>query len=595
VFNDYTIIGEIESINGTEISVRLNDNIKSNLLIINGITYKIGQIGSFLKVHLGYATLYGIISQTGSSAIPDNLKELYLSDFHSVMNNRWITISLVGELYGGKFERGISQYPTSGDVVHIVTEADLELIYGGYNEESSIEIGTISSTANLRAKIDLNKFITRHSAIVGSTGSGKSNAVNMILQGIKNKKFPSTRILVIDPHGEYNSSLEGACKIYKVNSNAAKGESELYLPYWALPSEEFLRIFPIHLTESQVDYVLSKMMEFKLKGIQQFEGEVDAQRVTVDSPLPFSLKKFWYELDKFERVTLIKSRDMDTKNAPTITGNPDKLESDVYPMAANGGGSPFLNYKAQGIQRFLDGIRTRILDTRYDFMLTPGKYEPDLLGNIEADLSDLLVDWFNHEHSITILDLSGIPSEIMSTITGILLKIVYDALYWGQDTKVGGKEQPLLVVLEEAHNYLRVNSKNIASRTIQQIAKEGRKYGIGLCLVSQRPSELDETVLSQCGTMISLRMNNNRDKAHVLGAMQDEMKNMVDMLSGLKTGEALITGESVNIPSRIRFDKCKTAVFGSDPIVTEKWNKEKPEPVLYKDVLKYWRNQQNRR
>ena len=186
-------------------------------------------------------------------------------------------------------------------------------------------------------------------------------------------------------------------------------------------------------------------------------------------------------------------------------------------------------------------------------------------------LSDLLNFWLGNIGKITILDFSDIPSEIMISTAGTLLNIIYDALFWGQNLSVGGKQQPLLLVLEEAHNYLKTGEENIASRTVQKIAKEGRKYGVGLLLVSQRPSELDETVLSQCGTMIALRMNNSRDRAHVQNAIQDELHNMVDSLPSLRTGEALITGEGIRIPSRIQFYRLENAVKSSDPDVAGCW------------------------
>ncbi|KAF5039956.1 hypothetical protein DSECCO2_538470 [anaerobic digester metagenome] len=201
------------------------------------------------------------------------------------------------------------------------------------------------------------------------------------------------------------------------------------------------------------------------------------------------------------------------------------------------------------------------------------------------------MDWLGNPLPITILDLSGIPSEIMSSISGTLLKIIYDGLFWGVNTKVGGKNQPLLIVLEEAHSYLKAGEHSISSRTVQMIAKEGRKYGVGLLLVTQRPSELDETVLSQCGTMIALRMNNSKDRGHIRSAVQDELQSMVDLLPSLRTGEALISGEAVKIPSRVKFFKISNAPKSSDPKASEKWLQtiENTE-TEYKSLLKSWRN-----
>jgi DNA helicase HerA-like ATPase len=205
----------------------------------------------------------------------------------------------------------------------------------------------------------------------------------------------------------------------------------------------------------------------------------------------------------------------------------------------------------------------------------------------------LLFEWLGSNRPVTILDLSGIPSEIMTSISGTLLKIIYDALFWGQNLPIGGKEQPLFIILEEAHNYLRAGENSISSRAVQTIAKEGRKYGVGLALVTQRPSELDETVLSQCGTIIALRMNNSKDRGHIRSAIQDELQTMIDLLPSLRTGEGIISGEGVKIPSRVQFYKLSNAPKSSDPIVSEKWMNDKSEIKEddYKKLLSLWRNQ----
>jgi DNA helicase HerA-like ATPase len=179
----------------------------------------------------------------------------------------------------------------------------------------------------------------------------------------------------------------------------------------------------------------------------------------------------------------------------------------------------------------------------------------------------------------------------MQAIAGSILKIIYDALYWGQTTLVGGKQQPLFVVLDEAHAYLKAGEDSISSRTVQAISKEGRKYGVGMLLVTQRPSELDETVLSQCGSIIALRMTNARDKGHVTSAMQDELREMVDVLSSLRTGEAIISGEAVRIPSRVKFYQAGSALKGSDPIASKLWANSQPDATVYATSIRNWRNQ----
>ena len=260
--NIQTEIGEIINVSGNTITVQLSDTMKSNMPVIDGIVYRIGQIGSFLKVPLGYANLYGIVTQIGASAIPESIKELVKQDFSILDNRQWLNMVLVGEQVGKKFERGVSQSPTTGDTVHLVTIKDLDVIYGGYDEENSIIVGNISISESLNAKIDLNKLISRHCAVLGSTGSGKSNSVGILLNAIANKEFKSSRILVIDPHGEYNSVLNQNGNVFKIN--AEDSAKNLFIPFWALPFNELLSIFSGTLSDPNRDYFKEKIVEAKI-------------------------------------------------------------------------------------------------------------------------------------------------------------------------------------------------------------------------------------------------------------------------------------------------------------------------------------------
>ncbi len=586
--NIQTEIGEIISVSGNTITVQLSDTMKSNMPVIDGIVYRIGQIGSFLKIPLGYANLYGIVTQIGASAIPDSIKELVNQDYNLLDNRQWLNMVLVGEQIGRKFSRGVSQSPTTGDKIHLVTIKDLDTIYGGYDEKNSITIGNISISESLNAKVDLNKLVSRHCAILGSTGSGKSNAVGILLNAIANKDFNSSRILVIDPHGEYNSVLRNKSKVFRINASA--NENKLYIPFWALPFNELLSIFPGSISDQNRDYIRTKIVEAKLNTIEENKLAIEKELVTADSPIPFSIKQLWFELDDFERKTFKKDR---ITECLIEKGNADELKSSIYETASPGGGEPFLNNKARGILGFLDSIRIKLKDSTYKFLFESGDYHPSINGKVTKDLSNLLYEWLGNNKPVTILDLSGIPSEIMTSISGTLLKIVYDALFWGQNQQVGGKEQPLFIILEEAHNYLKAGENSISSRAVQSIAKEGRKYGVGLALVTQRPSELDETVLSQCGTIIALRMNNTKDRGHIRSAIQDELQTMIDLLPSLRTGEGIISGEGVKIPSRVQFYKLANAPKSADPIVSEKWmqNKEDVSESDYEKLVSLWRNQ----
>jgi len=585
-----TEIGEIINVSGNTISVQLLDILKSNMPIIDGIVYRIGQIGSFLKIPLGYANLFGIVTQIGAGAIPDSLKEVIIREgYDKLTNKQWLSLVLIGEQVGMKFERGVSQSPTTGDKVHLVTLNDMEIIYGGLEDENALLVGTISASESLNARIDLNKLVSRHCAILGSTGSGKSNSVVVLLNSIAKKEFKSSRILVVDPHGEYNAALKDKSNVYRINANKSENEKELYIPFWALPFKELLSMFSGQLSDSQQDYIREKIADEKTKSANENNLDIEKEIISADSPIPFSLRQVWFDLDDFERKTFKKDKITECLKKK---GNPETLTSSEYEPAGMGSSEPFQNNSRKGIVGYLDNVRAKLKDSRYKFLFEPGPFNPDLNGKPQNDLSDLLCDWLASNKPITILDLSGVPNEISSSISGTLLKIVYDSIFWGQNLPIGGKEQPVLIVLEEAHTYLKAGVESISSRTVQAIAKEGRKYGIGLVLVTQRPSELDETVLSQCGTIIALRMNNTSDRSHIKASIQDELQPIIDLLPSLRTGEAIISGEGVKIPSRVRMYKASNMPKSSDPLAAQKWKIEKTNVYEnFKKLLKMWRNQ----
>ena len=228
-------------------------------------------------------------------------------------------------------------------------------------------------------------------------------------------------------------------------------------------------------------------------------------------PFPFSLKKLWHDLIDFEIATYEgQNRDQPTKQDD---GDVNKLMPPRYKPHAMGTKGPFLNQQALGIRRQLNLLRSRLFDRRYDFLLHPGPWEPNIDGAVTQDLDTLLSGWIGGDKPITILDLSGVPSSVLERLVGSILKIVYESLFWSREKSEGGIARPLLVVMEEAHRYLSSGAKSLAAETVQKIAKEGRKYGVGAMVISQRPSEVDETILSQCGTYFALRLSNPVDRS----------------------------------------------------------------------------------
>lgn len=587
---DPTFVGTVASVSGSSVSVQLAQSIASGLSIIEGRTYRIGQVGSFVRIPQGYQDLFGVVSEVGAKAMPTPSRHL------DSETGRWMQVQLVGEAIGGVFERGISQYPNIGDSVHITTESSLARIYGS-DEFGHAVIGTLSSAESIPAKISINELVTRHSAILGSTGSGKSTTIASLLRSIcapsaATSNYPNSRILMLDIHGEYSEALADLANVFSVDPRP--GENELLVPYWALNSSDLLDFLTGGVEDSRETAFTDKIFKQKLKSheVAHFPG-IEESSITIDTPLPFSLKKLWYDLIDFEIATFDgPNRDQSTKQD---AGDANLLTAPKYKPHAMGAQGPFLNQQAVGIRRQLNILRSRLVDRRYDFLLHPGPWEPELDGKIEKDLDSLLASWLGGEKPITILDLSGVPSITLELLVGSILKIVYESLFWGREKSEGGIERPLLIVMEEAHRYLTTGKKSLALEVVQKIAKEGRKYGVGAMVVSQRPSEVDETILSQCGTYFALRLSNPSDRARVQGTLPDGLVTLLDVLPVLRTGEAIIMGEAAKLPMRCRITlpNEEHRPQSSDPKVARQWSLDRRQEG-YDRIVASWRAQKPR-
>lgn len=586
---DPTYLGHVSAVSGSTITVKLAESLSSGLAMIDGHTYRVGQVGSFVRIPLGYQDLYGIVAEIGAAAAPQSVA---VADVDGQDTGRWMRVELAGEATGDHFERGLSQHPNVDDAVHLVTQKDLRRIYGGA-EEDQIEIGTLSSAENIVVRLSLDALVTRHSAIVGSTGSGKSTTVASLLRSVvrtaENVAASGARILLLDVHGEYSAALGDLAKTF--SASPSPGEESLFVPYWALEAGELLDFVAGGLSDNHLIAFTDKIQELKESrlGAGGLPG-LDPQSLTVDSPVPFSLKKLWYDLIDFETATFTgPQRDQPALEA---AGDPATLTPPHYKPHAMGAAGPFLNQAAKGIRRQLNLLRSRLLDRRYDFILHPGPWEPDLAGQTAQDLDTLLAGWLGHDRPITILDLSGVPSSVLVRLIGSILRIVYEALYWSREKTEGGVLRPLLVVMEEAHRYVSPDSGNVAADVVKRIAKEGRKYGVGAMLVSQRPSEIDETILSQCGTLIALRLSNPADRGRVKGALPDNLSGLMDLLPVLRTGETIISGEAARLPVRCRVSlpPADRLPRSSDPEVSTAWRTRRVAEG-YDRMVASWRAQ----
>ncbi|ACF45367.1 protein of unknown function DUF87 [Prosthecochloris aestuarii DSM 271] len=588
-----TLLGHVGAVSGAKISVRQSPAVASGISIIGGKSYKIGQVGSFVRIPQGYNDLYGLVSEAGANATPDALL-----GSASGGSERWITVQLVGEIMGTSFERGISQYPNVNDEVHLVTESDLEAIHG-VEEQGQVVVGRLASADGIPVKLDLDKLVTRHSAVLGSTGSGKSTTVASLLRSIvsgadgSDAGFPSSRILLLDIHGEYSHALSDVAKVFRISPEA--NQTQLHIPFWALDPNELLCFLMGRLDDKPLTAILDKVYEYKHdQAVAHPRAGLNVTSMTSDTPVPFSLKKLWLELLEPE----VKTWEDTARSQPALleAGNADNVTPPQYKPHGAGATPPFINQiGVLGIRRPLDQLRSRLLDKKYDFLLHPGDWEPDLDGNVTKDLDALLEEWLGHDKPITILDLSGVPSLVLEQLIGAILRILYEALFWGRDRSEGGIARPLLVVMEEAHRYLSKDANGPSRSMVQRIVKEGRKFGVGAMIVSQRPTEVDETILSQCGTFVAMRQTNSADRSKVQASLPDNLAGIVDSLPVLRTGEAVITGEAARLPVRCRISLPPegSRPNSEDPEVAKAWVADR-RPESYERLAASWRAQNPR-
>jgi len=436
------------------------------------------------------------------------------------------------------FRRGVTRYPIPGAEVHPVTTEDLRSVFAA-SDEANIEIGTVYPTDDIRGALYVDPMLSKHFAVLGSTGTGKSTSVALILHRIS-QLSPEGHILMIDPHGEYSAAFKGCGELFNVDN--------LQLPYWLMNFEEHCEVMlTTHDAERQRDAdILAKCLlaaRTKGKDMSQYG------KVTVDSPIPYLLA------------------DLNT----IIVNEMGKLDraGDTLPY--------------QRLKTKLDELRA---DPRYTFMFS-GMLVSDSMPGLISKLFRLP----SHGKPISIVDVSGVPSEVTSVVVSVLARMVFDYAIWSRTEA----QRPLLLVCEEAHRYVpkdeNAETGQSVRRILERIAKEGRKYGVSLGLITQRPSDLAEGVLSQCGTIISMRLNNDRDQACVRAAMPEGARGFLDAIPALRNRECIVCGEGVAIPIRVRFDDLEPEKrpASSDPSFARLWRETGDEDGIIQRTIKRWR------
>lgn len=586
--DEATYLGAVRRVIGATVYVSLSADLPSTSPIVNGRVYRIGQIGSFVRIPLGFLNVYGIVTMVGAVAVKGDDELGAIAD----RGECTLEVKLLGEAYrSSAFQRGLSIYPTVDDEVHVVTEDDLAKIYAP-SGSSPIRIGTHSASESLSATLDLDKLVTRHCAILGSTGSGKSNTVAAILKSITKGNFPNAQVIIIDPHGEYGSAFEGTSRVFSLRSV----NNPFLLPYWCLSFDELAWFLVDRRGASETlqdGNLRDKIFELRQAAapkarVPNEHPALTKDEVTADSPLPFDVKQLWYFFDRLERVTY---KEIERRTEALVSeGDANTLKSAKFTPVGMGNTPPFKPQPLPAMGSYTNKILQRLRDRRYDFLLLPKEYD-----GVRKDIDHLVQSWIGHDQPITVFDLAGVPPEVMDLVVGLLSRVLFEVMFWGRDLPDIGKQRPLLLVFEEAHRYLPSGEgyfiQGYARRSVQRILKEGRKYGLGAVLVSQRPSELDETILSQCGTFIALRLGNGTDQARVKSAVPDELAGLVDLLPALRTGEAVISGEATQIPSRVRVQLVEPRPSSGDPEVAKLWADSTACAADYLRAVANWRRQ----
>jgi hypothetical protein len=489
-----------------------------------------GQVGSQIKMRVGSVWL---IANVRSLKLEDAGGITAYIDFLGEGDEERLT----GKMYN--FRRGVTRYPAPGCVVHPVSNADMRQMYAA-DDRAHVEVGTVYPTRDIRGALYVDAMLGKHFALLGSTGTGKSTAAALILHKICDLA-PEGHIVMIDPHGEYSAAFKTNGAIYDV--------SNLQMPYWLMNFEEHCEVFiTSEGSEKQMDSDILAKCLLVARGKSRIGQEI--AKLTVDSPVPYLLSD----------LTNIITQEM---------GKMDKA----------GDSAPYMRLKTK-----IDEIKA---DPRYSFMFS-GMLVADTMANFLQRIFRLPGDG----KPISIIDVSGVPSEITSSVVAVLARMVFDYAIWSRNEP----QRPILLVCEEAHRYVpneRNSDGSSVGRILGRIAKEGRKYGVSLGLITQRPSDLAEGVLSQCGTIIAMRLNNDRDQAYVKAAMPEGARGFLDSIPALRNRECIICGEGVAVPIRVALDTLDEIKrpASSDPLFSDLWKQQGGEDAIIERVIRRWRSQ----
>jgi DNA helicase HerA-like ATPase len=582
--------GKVVSVSGMDIIIEVDDELR-----LNNLEQDIVNSGKTINLYVGTV---GDIFVLGGPSTSDSIhygifEEVRLvSESEKSSTTKAVIIAKVIGYQDPKtkdsllFKRGIGHYPKFNSSCYLITSEEKQQLFSLKDE--GLIIGTVPGVKNEEVRIHTNKFLSKHSVILGSTGSGKSYTVASILQKVL-KEHPFSHIIFFDLHDEYATAFSGS--EYRTNKIEA---NRFVLPYWMLNFEEFQSIFlgDIDYTKNTDEFraLREQITRLKQEAFDKIKGNIgEIERMNINAPMYFSFDNLLKVLERLNKQTYWKSDGIDA------------IDEDTDEFLSNSG-STKVERKGRDKDQVLQGqyfnkltqiiekLKSIKLDRRYQFLFPSGVENAYYLIEYMSEL--LSIPKLNSESQLTILDFSKIPSEITPIIIGMIARICFEYKLWEKDPK----KLPIYMVFEEAHNYIPKENTQVTKlpeKYIGRIAKEGRKYGISQLIISQRPSDLSTTIISQCSNFFVLRVTNPDDQSFIQHVLPDHLSALSSMIPFFENGEVLIAGECIVIPTKVIIDKPNPLPNSSDVRFTEAWKLKLEEYDVLETVKNWWEVKSN--
>jgi DNA helicase HerA-like ATPase len=574
-------------------------------IVHDGRTYRVGQLGTYAVIPSGERRLVAFVTgmRRAEATVPGGAPHIHMK------------IQLLGEITAGRFSRGVNEYPIVGDEVRLAVREDFEAIFGTFDKmiaESgsarSFSFGRFALSTDFEVKVLGSEFFSKHVALLGNSGSGKSCTTAKILQ--ETLDLRQAQVVLFDMHGEYRSAFcddEG-----QLDANVTYlGVEDLVLPYWLLKYEEMEALFvdrsnPINVS-TQISFLRTALLEFK----QDAAAELGlGSALTLDTPIYFSLEKLKTYAENLNDARFVLNAENFAFNQLALRSMPPREQQKLMRSQrchfnrGNPEGETIHPLYFGKLVGLIDAIDVKFHDRRYEFIMRPiehglkSKFFRDhLQGENSAGQSSGLM---NHlikvltgrvqpRSNLTIIDLSGIPFEIVDVTVAVLTRLLFDLNFWTPPDQ----RHPILLAFEEAHNYIpRVDGGRtcFAKKAVERVAKEGRKYGVAAMVISQRPAELSETVLAQCNSLVVMRLSNPEDQHYVAKVVSDHFSSLLEMLPILRPGEGFVIGDSVLMPMRTLVDLPDRLPQSGNVDFFKYWSSYVPCNDT-DEVIEHWRRQ----